>query len=37
MATYTEHYNLKKPQPSEYYAIADFNGNADVIDDELFK
>lgn len=37
MATYTEHYSLKKPQPSEYYAIADFNGNADVIDDELFK
>lgn len=32
MATYTTNYNLKKPAPEDFYDIADFNGNADIID-----
>lgn len=35
MATYTVNYNLKKPAPSEYYNIQDFNNNADTIDAKL--
>lgn len=35
MATYTTNYNLKKPAPEDFYDIADFNGNADIIDGAL--
>ena len=35
MATNTVNYNLKKPAPSDFYNIADFNGNADIIDAQL--
>lgn len=35
MATNTPNYNLKKPAPSDFYNIADFNGNADIIDAQL--
>ena len=35
MATTTTNYNLKKPAPSDFYNIADFNGNADIIDAQL--
>lgn len=35
MATETTNYGLKKPDPSDFYNIADFNGNADIIDAEL--
>ena len=37
MATYTTNYNLKKPADSEFINIADLNGNADIIDEELKK
>lgn len=37
MATYTEHYNLKKPQVNEQYNIADFNGNVDILDEALYE
>ena len=37
MATYTTNYNLKKPADSDFINIADLNGNADIIDDELKK
>lgn len=32
MADYTENLNLKKPARTDYFSIADFNGNADIID-----
>lgn len=32
MATYTKNINLKKPDPSDFYNIEDFNGNSDKID-----
>lgn len=32
---YTEIYNLKKPEPTDFYNIADFNDNADKIDSAL--
>lgn len=32
MATYTPNYNLKKPALNDKIRIADFNGNADIID-----
>lgn len=32
MADYTENYNLKKPDDTNFYNIQDFNGNADIID-----
>ena len=32
MATNTPNYNLKKPASTDFYNIADFNGNADIID-----
>ena len=35
MATNTVNYNLKKPDPSDFYNIADFNGNADIIDAQM--
>lgn len=37
MATYTEHYNLKKPATTDFVSIADLNGNADAIDAELYR
>ena len=37
MATYTTNYNLKKPADSDFINIADLNGNADIIDEELKK
>lgn len=37
MATYTTNYNLKKPADSDFINVADFNGNADIIDAELEK
>ena len=37
MATYTTNYNLKKPTDSDFINIADLNGNADIIDEELKK
>ena len=35
MSTNTPNYKLKKPDPSDFYNIADFNGNADIIDTQL--
>lgn len=35
MAITTEHYNLTKPQPEEYYDVSDFNENMDEIDAQL--
>ena len=35
MANYTENYNLKKPDDTNFYNIQDFNGNADIIDAAL--
>ena len=35
MATNTPNYNLKKPAPTDFYNIADFNGNADIIDAQM--
>jgi hypothetical protein len=37
MAAYTTNYNLKKPADSDFINIADLNGNADIIDEELKK
>ena len=36
MATYTTHYNLKKPALADKIRIADFNGNADTIDGQMY-
>ncbi len=35
MATQTPNYLLTKPAQSDFYNVADFNGNADIIDREL--
>lgn len=35
MATYTDNFNLKKPSDDDFYNVKDFNGNADIIDNEL--
>ena len=35
MANYTPNYNLKKPLDSEFYNVADQNGNMDIIDAAL--
>jgi hypothetical protein len=35
MMNYTAHYNLGKPRPEDFYNIADFNRNADLIDAAL--
>ena len=37
MATYTEHYNLKKPDLNDIANIGDINDNMDIIDDEMSK
>lgn len=36
MATYTEHYNLKKPANLENYNVEDANSNNDILDETLF-
>ena len=35
MADFTPNYNLKKPLRTEYYDVADANGNSDIIDGQL--
>lgn len=35
MATYTENFDLVKPDDEDYYDVADFNANMDIIDAEL--
>ena len=35
MANYTENYNLKKPDRTDFYNVQDFNDNADIIDTAL--
>ena len=35
MATYTANYNFKKPDADDFYDIADFNSNADLIDEAI--
>lgn len=35
MANYTENYNLKKPDRTDFYSVQDFNDNADIIDTAL--
>lgn len=35
MADYTENYNLKKPDRTDFYSVQDFNDNADIIDAAL--
>ena len=37
MATYTSHYNLKKPDTTDPVDVADLNGNADIIDQKIFE
>lgn len=32
MTEFTEKLNLKKPAPTDFYAVEDFNENADIID-----
>lgn len=32
---YTKNYNLKKPEGTDTYNIADFNGNMDIVDAQL--
>ena len=35
MASYTENYNLTKPDEADYYDIAEFNANMDAIDEGM--
>lgn len=35
MADFTPNYNLKKPLRTEYYNVADSNGNSDIVDTQL--
>ena len=35
MATFTQNYNLKKPDQQDFYNVEDFNNNADIIDEKL--
>lgn len=35
--TTTTHYGLKKPAGSDFYDVADFNYNADAIDEALYE
>lgn len=35
MATFTQNYNLKKPDQQDFYNVEDFNNNADIIDEQL--
>lgn len=37
MSNLTPHYNLKKPEQTDYYDVDDFNGNADKIDTALYS
>ena len=37
MATYTEHYNLLKPDTEDFYDISDFNENMDLLDTQLMQ
>ncbi|MCI5678800.1 MAG: hypothetical protein MR278_02280 [Bacteroidales bacterium] len=37
MATYTENYNLTKPDAADYYDVSDFNENMDMIDEQLMN
>lgn len=38
MATaYTPNYNLKKPDPSDFFSVQDANGNMDILDGEVKK
>ena len=37
MAEFTENYNLKKPDQTDFYNIDDFNNNMDIIDTKLFE
>jgi hypothetical protein len=37
MATFTDNYDLKKPDQSEYYNVDDFNGNMDILDTVLYQ
>ena len=37
MATQTNHYLLTKPAQSDFYNVADFNGNAEIIDAALYN
>lgn len=37
MATYTDNYNLKKPDPTDFVEVSDLNENMDIIDGELKK
>jgi hypothetical protein len=34
---HTANYQLKKPEPSDYYDVEDFNSNADIIDAALHE
>lgn len=34
---YTNNYNLKKPDPEDFYSVNDMNTNTDIIDSELQK
>ncbi len=35
MSKLTENYGLIKPEDTDYYNVEDFNGNADIIDEEM--
>lgn len=35
MATETTNYKLKKPAQGDYYNVDDFNGNFNIVDEEL--
>lgn len=37
MSTFTEHYNLIKPQEEDYYDVQDFNENMDTIDAQMMQ
>ena len=37
MASFTENYQLKKPDDEDYFNIADVNGNMDMVDAELHQ
>ena len=37
MATYTTRLKLKKPDPSDFYNIEDFNSNADKVDAKMLR
>lgn len=34
---YTQNYNLKKPDPDDYYDVRDFNDNSNIIDEKMFE